>query len=165
MRNGALAWHQTAMDTRRGYSLLLRAHTFIPLSPPHRATTEPKSRSPTPAIRSSVAGLYCLRRVRALTAWAISLSPPAPPGSCGCPRPPRLGSCHRPRLPPSLTGPRLPYLRAWLSLSQARCAVLHPHPSLASTLARGAHPSPRRPHGALPGGERCTPPISFPLTL
>src|SRR5262244_35575 len=88
--------------------IVVRPNTLIPLSTTHRSTTWQKSRSPTPAIRSSVAVLYCSRLVRALTAWAISLSPTATPWSCGFPRPPRIWSRHHPSLLPSLNLPRMP---------------------------------------------------------
>ena len=145
--------------------VVARPNPFIPLSTTHRQTPRQQSRSPTPALRSSAAVWCGSRRARALPAWALSLSPPVTPGSCGCPRPPRMGSRHRPSLPPGLPFPRRPSPSAWLSPSHARCAVLPPTPTLASALPRVAHPSLRRPHGARPGGDRGTTPLSCPPNL
>jgi hypothetical protein len=88
--------------------IVKRPNTFIPLSTTHRQTTGQKSRLQTPAIRSSAAVLCCSRRARALTAWAISLSPTVTPWSCGFPRQPRIWSRHRPSLHPCLNLPRMP---------------------------------------------------------
>src|SRR5262249_45728836 len=87
---------------------LKRPNIFIPLSTTHRPTTCQKSRPPPPATRFSVPFLSCSRLARALTAWAISLSPTATPWSCGPPSPPRMWSRHRRSLFSYLNLPRMP---------------------------------------------------------
>ena len=50
---------------------------------------------------------------------------------------------------------------SFLARSNARCYALQPNPTLEPTLPHMANPYPRRPHGAPPGGDRCTMPTSL----
>jgi hypothetical protein len=134
-----------------------RPYTLIPLSTTHGEMTRRKSRSPTPAIRCTGAAWRCFPPARAPTVWAISSWPTAPPWCCGVLRRRPVWSW---RQSPNrcLNLPRMPSPSSLLGRSNAQCYALQPPPTLAPTLPHVAHASPRRPHGALPGGDRCTTP-------
>ena len=92
---------------------------------------------------------------RALTVWAISSSPTATPWCCGTLRPP-VWSRHRQKPLTKLYSHAI--TEPFLLRSNARCYALQPNPTLWNRLPHVANLFPRRPHGAPPGGDRCTMP-------